>query len=185
MEKENKKIEKLCSFYVSDWHLATMILPYINNKIDENVKIVTILENDIEKNMKILVEKLNLRNKKEILKINWSNLESKKYADLEKRLKQETKEKSELVILVNGTKDYMEKNNSNIEKWLAKSFVSSAKIINFFEVTEFNNNIVEILEKHDKVFNTSGEKEINEVFEGYKKGEKVETKKVVGDTIEE
>ena len=185
MEKENKKIEKLCSFYVSDWHLATMILPYINNKIDENVKIVTILESNIEKNMKILVEKLNLKNKREILKINLSNLESKKYADIEKRLKQETKEKTQLVILVNGTKDYMERNNSNIEKWIEKSFISSVKIINFFEVTEFNNHIAEILDKHDKVFNTSGEKEINEVFEGYQKGQKIETKKIVGDTIEE
>ena len=33
MKKENKKMEKLCSFYVSDWHLATMILPFIIHKI--------------------------------------------------------------------------------------------------------------------------------------------------------
>ena len=44
---------------------------------------------------------------------------------------------------------------------------------------------MEILDEHDKVFNTSGEKEISEVFEGYKKGEKVQIKKVVGSTMEE
>ena len=38
-------------------------------------------------------------------------------------------------------------------------------------MTEFNNNIVKILDAHDKVFNTSGEKEIYEVFDGYKKEE--------------
>ena len=32
MNKESNFI-KLCSFYVSDWHLVTMLLPYINKKI--------------------------------------------------------------------------------------------------------------------------------------------------------
>ena len=36
-----------------------------------------------------------------------------------------------------------------------------------FEVTEFNNNIVNILDGHDKILNTSGEREISEVFDGY------------------
>ena len=40
-------------------------------------------------------------------------------------------------------------------------------------MTEFNNNIVKILDAHDKVFNTSGEREISEVFEGYEKEKKV------------
>ena len=34
---------------------------------------------------------------------------------------------------------------------------------------QFNSSIKEILEKHDKILNTSGEKEINEVFDGYEK----------------
>ena len=33
------KIKKICSFYVSDWHLVTMLLPYINRQIDEKAKI--------------------------------------------------------------------------------------------------------------------------------------------------
>ena len=33
----------------------------------------------------------------------------------------------------------------------------------------FNENIKEILDKHDLTFNTSGEHRIEEVFEGYKK----------------
>ena len=43
------------------------------------------------------------------------------------------------------------------------------KIINCYEVTEFNNDIVNILDDHDKILNTSGEKEIAEVFDGYQK----------------
>ena len=62
MKIKNKKIEKLCSFYVSDWHLATMILPYISSKIDKDTKIVTIFENNIKQNIETLIEKLNLKN---------------------------------------------------------------------------------------------------------------------------
>lgn len=167
MKSEDQRVEKLCSFYVSNWHLATMLLPYINHKIDENIKIVTILENNIEENIKTLVEKLNLKNKEKILEINWKNISSKKYCDIEELLKNEIDSKKESIILINGSKDYIEKNNKNVEKYIRKLEKNKIKIINFFEVTEFNNNIAEILNSHDRVLNTSGEKEISEVFEGY------------------
>ena len=167
--KIEKKLEKLCSFYVSDWHLTTMILPYINSKIEKDVNVVPVLENKLEENIKILVEKLNLKNKEKILSINWKNLDSIKYENIENKLNKEINKnnknnETEIIILVNGSKEYIEKNNSNIEKWLETSKISKLKIINFFEVTDFNNNIVEILSNHNKVFNTSGEKEISEVF---------------------
>ena len=72
MKKEIKKIEKLCGFYVSDWHFATMLLPYINLKLEKNVKIIPILENNIKENIQELVEKLNLKNQEKILSINCS-----------------------------------------------------------------------------------------------------------------
>ena len=169
MKKGNQKIEKLCSFYVSDWHLVTMLLPYINHKIEENSKIITILEHDVGENLKLLLEKLNLNNEEKILSINWKSLDSKKYSEIEKLLSQEIKNGTENIILVNGCKDYIEKNNFNIEKWVKNSKIQQIKIINFFEVTEFNNHILDILNAHDKVLNTSGEREIEDVFEGYQK----------------
>lgn len=171
MKKENQKPEKLCSFYVSDWHLATMLLPYINHKVEEKTKVITLLENNIEENIKTLVEKLNLKNKEEILKIRWTNINSKKYVDIENILKKEINNTKQNIILINGCKDYIEKNNKNIEKWIKKSDKPKIKVINFFEVTEFNHNIIEILNTHDRILNTSGEKEIGEVFEGYIKQE--------------
>lgn len=169
MKNENKNIEKLCSFYVSDWHLATMLLPYINRQVDENAKVITILEHDIQENIKTLVQKLNLKNEKEILEIRWTNINSKKYDDIQDLLKKEIKKTKENIILINGHRDYIEKNNANVEKWVKKSDSKKIKIINFFEVTEFNNNIMEILDAHDRILNTSGEREISEVFEGYAK----------------
>ena len=55
MEILKNNIEKICSFYVSDWHLVTMLLPYINKQINEKANIVTILESDIEKNIQTLI----------------------------------------------------------------------------------------------------------------------------------
>ena len=45
----------------------------------------------------------------------------------------------------------------------------NVKIIDCYEVTEFNGNIQAILDAHDKILNTSGEREISDVFEGYEK----------------
>ena len=58
MEIKNYHVEKLCGFYVSDWHLATTVLPYINSKIEENTKVITFLENNIEKNIYYGINKM-------------------------------------------------------------------------------------------------------------------------------
>ena len=71
MESLKMDVEKICSFYVNEWHLVTMVLPYINKEINEKANITTILENDIEENVKTLLAKLNLKNEKTILEINW------------------------------------------------------------------------------------------------------------------
>lgn len=173
MDFVNEKVEKICSFYVSDWHLVTMLLPYINKKIEEKSKITTILEKDIESNIETLVEKLNLKKSEKILEINWEKQEVKKYSKLAQILsKQIDNNATENIILVNGTKEYIDKVNKNLNKYISnlKENKTKIKIINFYEVLEFNYNITEILDEHDKILNTSGEKEIYEVFEGYERG---------------
>lgn len=173
MDFVNEKVEKICSFYVSDWHLVTMLLPYINKKIEEKSKITTILEKDIESNIETLVEKLNLKKSEKILEINWKKQEVKKYSKLAQILsKQIDNNATENIILVNGTKEYIDKVNKNLNKYISnlKENKTKIKIINFYEVLEFNYNITELLDEHDKILNTSGEKEIYEVFEGYERG---------------
>ena len=95
MKKENQRVEKLCSFYVSDWHFATMLLPYINHQIAKQVNVITLLETDMEKNIETLVKKLNLKNRKEILEICWKNVTTKKYAEIETLLKQSKTENAQ------------------------------------------------------------------------------------------
>ena len=171
MEILKNNIEKLCSFYVSDWHLVTMLLPYINKQIDEKANVITLLENDIEENMKTLIKKLNLRNEQKILNINWKKTNGIKYSELKNKMKELKKSDILNVIFINGNKSYIDITNKNIEKFLndnAKKYKEiNIKIINCFEVSEFNLNMEEILHSHDKILNTSGEKEICDVFEGY------------------
>ena len=171
MEILKNNIEKFCSFYVSDWHLVTMLLPYINKQINEKANIITVLENDIEENIKTLIKKLNLKNEKKILNLNWKKCNGIKYAALQKRIVELEGEGTTNVIFISGGKDYIDLTNKNIEKFMndnrEKINKIKIKIINCYEVEDFNINIKEILGKHDKILNTSGEKNIAEVFEGY------------------
>ena len=57
MEKVSRKTTKLCSFYVSDWHLVTMLLPYLNEEINKENKIVTLLETNIKEKASASPEK--------------------------------------------------------------------------------------------------------------------------------
>lgn len=167
---EEKILTKLCSFYVSDWHLITMLLPYINKAINERIEIATILENDIKTNVETLVEKLNLKNREKILSINWNKNKGNKFLkDLQ------TKENNKILIIINGNKEFIKESNRKLNEYLNKKIekYKQIKIVDCYEIVEFNGSIVEILDTHDKMLNTSGEKEITDVFEDYIKNEKI------------
>ena len=167
MEGKENNIIKLCSFYISDWHLVTMLLPYINKKINEEIEIATILEKDLDENISKLVEKLNLKNKEKILNLNWNQFGEKGKIIYNHNNK-------EKILIINGSKDFIENKNKRIEKYFQTHKLNcTIKIINCYEVAEFNGNITEILDKHDMILNTSGERKIVEVFTEYIKDEKI------------
>ena len=45
MVVQNKRIEKTCCFYVSEFHLEMILVPYINEKINENITIIILFSN--------------------------------------------------------------------------------------------------------------------------------------------
>ena len=53
----NKKIEKRCCFYVSEFHLEMILIPYINEKIEEDITILT--EKNLKQTLEILITKIN------------------------------------------------------------------------------------------------------------------------------
>jgi len=172
MSIQKTSVLKLCSFYVSDWHIVTMLLPYINRQINNNVKIIPILEQSIKENIEILINKLNLKNKEKILNINWDKTNGLKYLNINNLVKANKNE--EILIIIKGSKQYIKTVNRNIQKSIEKNEIKTKiKVVDCYEVMQFNGNIQEILDEHDKILNTSGEKEINDIFEGYKKNKKL------------
>ena len=62
---EQQKIKKLCNFYVSEVHLSVMLLPYINNEINEDVEVTTVFEKLERKDFEKILDKLNIENKEQ------------------------------------------------------------------------------------------------------------------------
>ena len=111
------------------------------------------------------------RKKEEIIKMDWENKTSIKYGDIKKYMERITKIDKQITIIVEGHRERIEYINKNIERWIKKSEKKlkrkEIKIINCYEVTEFNQDLQEILDSHDKILNTSGIHNIEEMYEGY------------------
>ena len=159
-----KKINKMCSFYVNDWHLTVMMLPYISNKLQKKEKITIISEEDLEANLKTILDKTNMNDiiKKEITQIGWSKT-------LVKNINTKISEiEGTNNIIIIGNEKYIEDTNKTIEN---KVKTGEINVVNCYEVMQFNNNIENILKNHEKVINTAGEKDIHDFCEGFSKKE--------------
>lgn len=180
MIENSSNVQKVCSFYVSNMHFATMILPFVNKQMEEKTNIITFFENSYTTNIELVLSRLtiNEERKKELLEINWKRTIVVKYLNVEKVLKSSFAKNGKNLVIVNGKEEYINIVNGCIERYLQKNHKkienSNAKIMNFFEVGCFNDNIKEILDSHQEIFNTAGEHKIEDVFEGYEsKREKV------------
>jgi len=177
--KENSSIQKVCSFYVSNMHFATMILPFANKKMVEKTNLITFFENSFTTNIELVLSRLTIseERKKELLDINWKDTNVTKYLNIEKILKTELDKNGDNIVIINGREEYINIANNCIERYLGRNRkkieTKKVKIMNFYEVGTFNENIKEILDKHEFVFNTAGEHKINEIFEGYKRSNEI------------
>ena len=55
MVVKDKKIEKVYSSYVSEYHLEMILVPFINSKIEEKEKVKKILQNGMENAAKLSI----------------------------------------------------------------------------------------------------------------------------------
>ena len=139
MVVESKRKEKTCCFYVSEFHLEMILVPYINEIIEQNITILT--QKKLNETMEILISKINLKaeNKEKILNLKWDGEE-------------EIKENSNIIII--GSKQYIENKNKEISN---KNVLS---ILDSYALEEEKNNINEIVKEYKNVLNTLGKKEI-------------------------
>ena len=161
-----RKINKMCSFYVNDWHLTVMMLPYINGKLQENEKVTIISEENLLNNINTILERTNIKEeyKKQIQTIGWE-----KTSPQEIKNKIQEQENGNNIIII-GKEDYIENTNQIIE---TKVKTGEVNVIDCYEVMEFNNNMENILKNHEKIINTSGERTVEESFEGFNKKEAI------------
>lgn len=158
MGNTNDKIKKICNFYANDWHFAVMLLPYVNENITKGVKITTIFEESMENNVELLLEKLNLKNKSKILEINWKQKDEIIIRDeIEKSLN----ESNENLFIVSGSNEYINNVNKIFEEYEFKKLNNKINVMNCFEVLENEKKIDEIIDTHDSLLNTSGEKSLH------------------------
>lgn len=138
-------MDRVCCFYASREHLMSILLPSINEKLEENQNIVTILEEDIGKETKDLKKIFNFE------KENWSKIEEV----LKRKENLKNSEFKDSIVIIIGNNSFLEQKNK----------IDEAKIvINCFELMQGLDKIEKILEESDKILTTKGLKEISEMF---------------------
>lgn len=141
MVLEEKKVKNICNFYVSEYHLEIMLLPYISKKIDNEENITIITEIDLESTLNVVIERINLdKDKKEkIKKIGWN------IQNIENIIPNTN------VILI-GSKKFI---NEKVFE-LKERQVENLEIIACYNYNEVKNYMKEIVSKYDGMLNTLG-----------------------------
>lgn len=137
------KIKRYACFYVSNYHLEMILLPYIKNKIDKS-NIVIFTEENLQDTIKILLSRINFKQeeKKQILNLHhWNNNKKAKISELNNQ---------EYTFIVNGSLEYIKEINLKIKETNLKKI----NIIDCFNVNNKDLNINEIKDKYDKILNT-------------------------------
>ena len=153
---EYKDIKTLCSFYVSDVHLSVMLIPYISKQLSEDVEVTTIFENLDKQKIEEILNKTNVKDKRKILKIDWSKKNNSKIKKLNKVLDTN----KDVVVIIGGSQKFISSYNEKVFKViLNKEYkYQNIKVINCFDINEVNCNVKNIAEKYGKILNTTGEK---------------------------
>ena len=141
MVLEEKKVKNICNFYVSEYHLEIMLLPYISKKIDNEENITIITEIDLESTLNVVIERINLdKDKKEkIKKIGWN------IQNIENIIPNTN------VILI-GSKKFI---NEKVFE-LKERQVENLEIIACYNYNVVKNDMKEIVSKYDGMLNTLG-----------------------------
>ena len=137
-------MNKVCCFYASEEHLMSILLPYINEKLKENQNVVTILEKDIGKGIGSLKKVFNFT------KDEWKKIEG-----VLKR-KQQTNNLKDSIIIIVGSNQFIKDKHEIISE--------ENIVISCYAIMQDITKIEKVLEESDKILNTTGVKEITEIF---------------------
>ena len=132
---QNKNEEKTCCFYVSEFHLEMLIVPYIREKINQNINIIS--EKNLRKTIEILISRLNIKEeeKEKILQLNWDG---------------EEKNEENCNVIIIGSKKFIEEKNVEIEK------MNILSVLDCYDFEQEKDNMNDIIKQYKKKLNTLG-----------------------------
>ena len=112
---------KICGFNVNEFHLVTMIMPYIYEKVNEGKVVSTFFEKDVQEiyNKVLNINEVFWKNKEKLDKIDWNKTNSNNLP--------EKFEKEADIVIVAGKKEYIDKINS-----LVINFHTKFTLVNCF-----------------------------------------------------
>jgi len=146
---------KICSFNVNEYHLVTILMPYIYEKSDEEKKIITFFERDLKDIYEKVLNTNSLfwKNREVFDKIDWKKIESQKLAEKFNGVKDKD------IVIIAGTQVFVERINR-----LALNFHINFTLVNCFELENLDNKLEEITKNYGKILCTKGIKEIKEFY---------------------
>ena len=150
--------QKICNFFVSEAHLLTAVLPYINEKILEDKNIELVLQNDMTTNVKEYLNKVKSLNvdKEKVLKLNWKKTEKININDKE-------------IIIIIGDEEFIKKVNKMINiSDMTEEILNCYKIYSVEQVNE-------ILYEYDEMLSTDGKNKIYKNLQNVQKGRTIQT----------
>lgn len=132
---QNKNEEKTCCFYVSEFHLEMLIVPYIREKINQKIYIIS--EKNLRKTIEILISRLNINEeeKEKILQLNWDG---------------EEKNEENCNVIIIGSKKFIEEKNAKIEK------MNILSVLDCYDFEQEKDNMNDIIKQYKKKLNTLG-----------------------------
>lgn len=128
------KNQKTCSFFVSNAHLLTIILPYINEKISEGKKVKIITQTDLTDEVKKYLKNVKELNNDNIKKISWKTEKKKENLD------------EKIILFIIGDKNFV--NSINFEE-------SVCEIVKCCEIKDIE-DMQEILKECDYYLKSDG-----------------------------
>ena len=131
------KNQKICTFFVSEYHLLTIILPYINKTINEENDVELILEKNFIRSLKRYLKIVDIYSSQEekILNLNWKK-ESKEVYE---------KDLSNSEVFVIGSQKFIKKVNSKLNVKNTRKIIDCYYIENLDKIDEIPNNYEYVL----------------------------------------
>ena len=153
------KKKSFCSFYVSEYHLLTILLPYIDEQISNLKNVKLILEEDMIESVKKYLKRYEINNMSKIIKLGWKKEKNNKF-EIDENINN---------IIVCGRGEFIEKVNTEIN-----NRIKNIEIVNCYNL-ETLNNLNEVVKGHDFVLRTNGLCEIKKSSHNEQKRKTIQT----------